>query len=113
MKKHTLLAIAAALLMTSCGDDEALPIPQDDNTAIDFNQFCNVVMGKVCGDAISDADITSCVSTYKAEADKYASTCKEVSEKYYKCVINADTQICEDNDNTCKAEIDAYSACMK
>lgn len=104
MKKLTMLAIAAALFMTACDDDK------DDS--VDFTQFCNVVMGKVCGEAISDADITSCAATYKAEAAQYASSCKEVGDKYYKCVIDADAKICADDDNSCKAEIEAYSRCI-
>ena len=62
---------------------------------------------------ISDEDITACVATYKAEAAQYASTCKEVGEKYYKCVINADTKVCEDDDHSCETEINAYSDCTK
>ena len=104
MKKLTMLAIAAALFMTACDDEK------DDS--VDFNQFCNVVMGKVCGAAISDADITYCVSMYKAEADLYASNCKAVGDKYYKCVINADAKICADDDHSCEAEIEAYSKCI-
>ena len=113
MKKLTLLALAAALFMTACDDNNDNSTPsQDDKTTIDFNKFCDLVMGKTCGADISDADMASCVSTYKAEYDKYASTCKEVGDKYYKCVLNADTKLCADDDNSCKTEVEAYSACI-
>ncbi|MBQ9396665.1 MAG: hypothetical protein IJU23_14265, partial [Proteobacteria bacterium] len=119
MKKFALLTMAAALLFAACDDNDNSKPQNEKETAVDFNKFCDVVMGKACGLELTDADLNSCVETYKAEAKKYEATCKDVGEKYYKCVSNATINDCTGkddceciDDDVCKTEIDAYSACM-
>lgn len=141
MKKFLYVLLASSFLLASCGDDDKKDNNNNNNnnnqnqnqnqnqndqnqnqnqnetTSIDYDKFCNNVMGKSCGHAISDQDIASCKQTY-ADVLKDNAQCKDDIETYYKCVAKIDAK-CNSGeecdcipDDACKTEVDKASACI-
>ena len=89
---------------------------------LDFHAFCNNIMGKSCGNDISNDDMTWCAKIYEEEFVSHAE-CADSLKGYYKCISdiqltacadpNADSCTCMDAlDGVCDEKLDSAYACL-
>ncbi len=126
MKKFLYVLLATSFLFASCGGDDNKKENNNENqnqnqnqsesSTIDFAKFCDNIMGKSCGEDISDDAMTQCVALYEGEYKAYPK-CSLLMATYYKCVIDAACDPADDDcecfpEDACNDEVEAAHSCL-
>ncbi len=79
---------------------------------INYNDYCNIVTGKVCGRSMDEGLLSKCVNVYSNQAKNHE-LCKSQGDAYFSCIENLGNGICNPSDDVyCKSESDAYATCL-